>query len=619
MKKILTLIFLSLCAIDNFAQPTSPGRSTIDPAFEPFYHGVASGDPLSDRVILWTRITTTNASENVGWQIATDQAFSNIVNSGNVTTDASKDFTVKVDATGLQPNSWYYYRFSGQGKNSLIGRTRTAPTTGVNNLRFAVASCSNFPNGFFHVYRDIVNKNEVDAVLHLGDYIYEYKTTSAVPGDTTRNHYPDKEILTLADYRMRHSQYKLDDDLRDCHRQFPFITVWDDHETTNNSWKNGAENHTEGAEGIWNERKSFGRKAYFEWMPIREAAAGNDSTIYRNINFGNLADLIMVDTRLEGRDQQVPGTVVSINNATIQDTNRTLLGVTQRDWLNNQLKTSTATWKVVGNQVMVAPLILLGSSIANSDQWDGYPHDRKKVFDNILNNNVNDVIFLTGDIHTSWANDLPNDRSAYNATTGAGSVAVEFVCTSVTSGSGNLPVSASVIQQSNPYMKFIDLIKRGYVSLDLTQQKAQGDFIFVSDITVKPFTSTVAASWFVNKGERFLRQATAANGPRTGMPSLAANIINNIIAPKSNIISLMCYPNPFTKEVQMQYYLHKSEVVTATLFDAKGQKVFEKQLGETTNGLHEETFNLEKLGSGNYFLQLTSPNGKTTKELVKVQ
>jgi alkaline phosphatase D len=418
---------------------------------------------------------------------------------------------------------------------------------------------------------------------------------------------------------MRHSQYKLDDDLRDCHRQFPFITVWDDHETTNNSWKNGAENHTEGAEGIWNERKSFGRKAYFEWMPIREAAAGNDSTIYRNINFGNLADLIMVDTRLEGRDQQVPGTVVSINNATIQDTNRTLLGVTQRDWLNNQLKTSTATWKVVGNQVMVAPLILLGSSMANSDQWDGYPHDRKKVFDNILNNNVNDVIFLTGDIHTSWANDLPNDRSAYNATTGAGSVAVEFVCTSVTSGSGNLPVSASVIQQSNPYMKFIDLIKRGYVSLDLTQQKAQGDFVFVSDITVKPFTSTVAASWFVNKGERFLRQATAANGPRTGMPSLAANIINNIIAPKSNIISLMCYPNPFTKEVQMQYYLHKTERVTATMFDARGQKVFEKQLGETANGLHEETFNLEKLGSGNYFLQLTSPNGKTTKELVKVQ
>lgn len=613
-------LFFALLApcIYSIAQPNSPSRSILDPAYEPFYHGVASGDPLSDRVIIWTRITTANASESVSWQIATDLAFSNIVNSGTVNTDASKDFTVKVDATGLQANTWYYYRFNGQGKNSITGRTRTAPISGVTDLRFAVVSCSNVTSGYFHTYRDIVNRNDVDAVLHLGDYYYEYKSGSSVPGDTTRIHEPDKEILTLADYRMRHSQYKLDEDLRECHRQFTFITVWDDHETANNSWKDGAENHTPGTEGNWANRKSDSQKAYFEWMPIREKTPGNDSIIHRTIKFGDLADLIMVDTRIEGRDEQVPGTLVALTNATLQDTTRTLLGVTQRNWINSELKNSTATWKIIGNQVMVAPLVVFGTSIANSDQWDGYPQDRKLVFDNILNNNINNVVFLTGDIHTSWANDLPYNRSNYDVSTGAGSVAVEFVCTSVTSSSGNLPLSVSTIKQSNPYMKYIDLISRGYVLLDINQQRTQGDFVLVSDITVKNYTAQTSASWYVNNGERFLRQASGPLGSRTSIPSPVPNWPSGIGAAKNSIVSLMCYPNPFTKEIQIQYYLHEAENITAILYDAKGQKVMEKEISGNAIGLHEETLNLEKLSKGNYFLQLSSPKGKTTKEIVKL-
>lgn len=617
MKQTFLSLVFTIAAITIFAQPNSAGRSVLDPAYEPFYHGVASGDPLPDRVILWTRITTSALTENVTWQIATDVNFNNVVNSGAVTTDDTKDFTVKVDAAGLQANTWYYYRFNGQGKYSITGRTRTAPTTGVTNLRFAVLSCSNLPNGYFHAYRNIVDKNEVDAVLHLGDYIYEYKTNSAVPNDTTRKHEPDNEILTLADYRMRHSQYKLDADLRECHRQFPFICVWDDHETTNNSWKGGADNHTQGTEGNWYDRKGFGIKAYFEWMPLRPISPTNDSSIYRTLSFGNLADVIMVDTRLEGRDQQAPGILVQPTHPIIKDSTRSLFGAPQLTWFNDQLKNSTATWKIVGNQVMVAPLTI-NALIVNPDQWDGYPFDRKKVFDNILGNDIKNVVFLTGDIHTSWANDVPYDRSIYNPSTGAGSAAVEFVCTSVTSGS-EINVSAGIVQSANPHMKYIDLSKRGYVLLDITASRTQGDWIHVSDITKKSFTASVSASWAVNLGERFLRMAVSPIATRSGMPNLATapTSVGNII--KTDIVSLMCYPNPFTKEIQLQYYLFEGGNSIATVFDKRGRKVFEQALPGNTIGLHEANLQLEKLSKGNYIVQIVTPKGTIAKEIIKVQ
>ncbi len=619
MNRILSSFVFLFVFFTAFAQHADgPSRSFLNPAYEPFYHGVASGDPLPDRIILWTRITTQNASETVGWEISTDVSFSTIVNSGSVTTDATKDFTVKVDATGLQPNTWYYYRFSGQGKHSLVGRTKTAPVSGVENLRFAVVSCSQLPNGYFHAYRDIINKNEVDAVLHLGDYLYEYKDDSSIPGDTTRRTEPYAEIITLADYRMRHSQYKLDADLREVHRQFPFVTVWDSHETANDTWSGGAGNHTEGAEGTWQNRKTYSRKAYFEWMPIRETAPGNDTIIHRTLHYGNLADLIMIDTRVEGRDEQIPGQLISLTNPTLQDTTRTILGVSQRNWLNNQLNTSTAKWKIIGNQVMVAPLIVFGSSIANPDQWDGYPHDRQVVFDNILNNNVNNVVFLTGDIHTSWSNDLPYDRSTYNSSTGAGSVAVEFIATSVTSGSGSFPVSSSVVQNMNPHIKYVDFVKRGYLLLDLNQNRTQGDHIYVSDITLPEFTSQVGASWYTNENERFLRQASGAIPARTGMPALAPETATGIGTVKNNLVSLMCYPNPFVNTIQVQYYLYKAESVTAILFDLNGKKVFEQTLNGNSIGLHEDVLQINGVNSGNYVLHLKSQSGNAAVSLIKL-
>lgn len=621
MKRIITLLTLCVCFINAYTQSgghLSASRSGVDPALEPFYHGVASGDPLTDRVILWSRITTADANPTVNWQIATDLAFANIVTSGTYTTDASRDYTIKVDATGLQANTWYYYRFSYNGTNSLIGRTRTAPAGDVDSLRFAVLSCSNYTAGYFNAYRDIAIKNEVDAVLHLGDYFYEYGGgSSSIPGDSTRVHEPDYEIESLADYRMRHSQYKLDPDLRYVHQQYPFITVWDDHETTNNSWYGGAENH-DSTEGNWFARKSFANKAYFEWLPIREATPGNDSIIHRTIPFGDLLDFIMIDTRLEGREEQL-GFGISVTDPALADTSRTLLGASQLNWFKNELSNSTARWRIIGNQVMVAQLVAF-NLVLNGDQWDGYPAERKKVFDHILDNNIDNVVFLTGDIHTSWGNDIPYNTANYNAQTGAGSVATEFVCTSVTSGSGGGfgGFSPAAITNLNPYMKYIEFSKRGYVLLDVNKTRVQGDWIYMSTITDRNFTSTDAAQKENLTQERWLRNPAGPLGPRTGMPAPAPPVFATAIkAEKNNLVTIMCYPNPFTNEVKIQYYTFVPQPVTLKITDLTGSVVYQQTINHTETGLYNAQADVSALAAGTYNISLVQGNAVYTKTIIK--
>ncbi len=277
-------------------------------AAAPFYftHGVASGDPLSDRVILWTRLLPGNGHHSkvrCDWQVATDADFKQIVSSGSAATSAQQDYTVKVDATGLSPNSHYFYRFSGEGVVSSVGQTRTLPVGDVAEFRLGVASCSNYPQGYFNAYRDMAN-TALDLVLHLGDYIYEYAEGVYANATATdklgRNVEPSNEILSIEDYRMRYGLYRTDADLQAVHARHPFICVWDDHELCNDSWIEGAENHNE-AEGDFFARAKAARQAYHEWMPIRTAAAGDQAPIYRSFKLGNLADLIMLDTRQHGR------------------------------------------------------------------------------------------------------------------------------------------------------------------------------------------------------------------------------------------------------------------------------------------------------------------------------
>lgn len=290
--------------------------SSDDP-FSPkvsFDHGVASGDPLSDRVIIWTRITPqTTASEapeeyDVVWQIAKDPNFNSVVYEDIAKTSANRDFTVKVDVKGLQPDNHYYYRFNIENTISPVGRTRTLPIGNIESAKLAVVSCSNFGHGYFHVYEELANNDDLRAIIHLGDYIYEYEVSKysdpALVGDSRRL-LPEGELLVLDDYRQRYSLYRRDAALQHAHSQHPFICVWDDHELANDSWIDGAENH-QPDEGDWQQRKAFAIQAYREWLPIRDFQNNSDSAVtYRSFAIGNLADLIMLDTRIIGRDKPI--------------------------------------------------------------------------------------------------------------------------------------------------------------------------------------------------------------------------------------------------------------------------------------------------------------------------
>jgi len=281
---------------------------TAEAAAAHFSHGVASGDPLQDRVIIWTRVLPGGGQHrpvSVRWQVAEDAEFSSVVSQGETQTSQQQDYTVKVDAAGLKPKRHYYYRFLVEGLSSPIGRTLTLPQGAVDRFKMAVVSCSNYPQGYFNAYKHIA-QTDVDVVLHLGDYIYEYKEgayANDYARETLGRHVqPGHEIVALEDYRMRYGLYRSDADLQAVHARHPFICIWDDHELSNNTWQDGAENHSE-AEGDFYQRMHAARQAYHEWLPIRAGIDGAQSSIYRRFQVGDLADLIMLDTRLHGRDR----------------------------------------------------------------------------------------------------------------------------------------------------------------------------------------------------------------------------------------------------------------------------------------------------------------------------
>ncbi len=593
----------------NELNPNHYSRNSLEPALAPFYHGVASGDPLSDAVIIWTRITLNETDPvSVNWRMATDTLFANVVASGTANTDSTADWTVKVDVTGLNSGTWYYYDFEYDGIHSLIGRTRTAPTGGVDHLRFGVVSCQSYENGYYHAYRDMVNRNDIDCILHLGDYIYEYATGGLSAGIEGRTVEPETEIISLSDYRTRYSHYKLDPDLRDAHQQFPFICVWDDHETANNSYADGAENHTEGAEGIWDDRKAFGIQANTEWLPIRTPDMNNPERQYRDFSFGNLADLNMLDTRLYGRDEQGAG----------NDEDRNLLGFEQRHWLYDNLSASTAKWKLLGQQVMVAPLTAFGIVI-NNDQWDGYPAERDSLYDHITSNSIDNTVVLTGDIHTSWANDLPGAN--YDENTGAGSVGVEFVVTSVSTTSSPVNFGVNIIQAANPHMKFIDLSQKGYLILDLTQDRAQSDWFYVSDITEPSFTTTWGAGWFTDDGDNHLSEAT--NEAIAGVyPPLAPLFQPEGVGIEETVaepIIVSAYPNPFTEKFVVQFNQFEENDIKIELTDLTGKTVLTKDFGKKRSGLHYLEVAVPELSSGMYIFTLQSGNSTVNRRLTKVR
>jgi alkaline phosphatase D len=536
----------TMLALPALAEASQRGGTERGHNAASFTHGVASGDPRKNSVILWTRVTRRSAERDpiVLWFVATDAQMRRVVDGGVTRTDAHRDFTVKVEPKRLAPGQTYYYRFFSQGAWSPIGRTRTLPAGPVSHLRLAVVSCSNHAAGYFNAYRQIARRADLDAVVHLGDYLYEYGP--AVFG-STRTPDPPFEMVSLADYRRRHAQYKADADSQEVHRQHPMICIWDDHEITNDAWRDGAQNHTEGAEGAWPDRVNAGLKAYYEWMPVRVADRDDLRRNQRVFRFGDLMELVMLEERLQARSQQLPATIAvpGLGNGFVQagpftDPSRTLLGAEQEAWLGQRLRESTAQWKFVGQQVMFAHLKLVGAPLAsgggvfvNPDQWDGYQPARDRIYDIFKGDAqrpaVNNCVVLTGDIHSSWAADLTQDPNnpfvsagGYDAATGQGSRAVEFVTTSVSSPGLDDPTgsTAAFLRSVNPHFKYIDLNRRGYCLLDVKRERTVCEWWYVDTVASISHIETFGAAFEVQSGTNRLTPS-AQTAARPDAPALA--------------------------------------------------------------------------------------------------
>ena len=613
MKKVLLALFIGLSLIGN-TQEFAGVRQTVNPVLYPFFHGVASGDPLIDKVIIWTRISPREVDNSneiaVEWRMATDTGMTNVIASGITYTSAERDYTVKVDVGNLSSNSHYYYDFKSLDNFSVRGRTKTAPRAGeANQVRLGLVSCSNYEYGYFNGYRQLANGNDIDAVVHLGDYIYEYEVGGYSAGVEGRKHVPENETISLEDYRLRYSHYRLDDDLKFIHQQYPFIVVWDDHESANNSFKDGAENHTEGEEGAWMDRKNFAASAYMEWMPIRE---DNGLSIYRTIDFGDMARLVMLDTRIEGRDEQV-----ALGSLDVRATERSLLGTTQLEWMKTQLATSRAKWNILGQQVMFAPLKVAAIGI-NTDQWDGYEAERARVLDFVTENDINNFVVLTGDIHTSWANDIPTSI-LYEPILGTGSAGVEFVCTSITSpGLDELDPLADAIRTNNLHMQYIDLAQRGYMVLSLSNESVQGDWFYTA-VDTKVEKSTFGAGYFSKDGTNHLRKA---DGPAESIlvpaPFAPVNPVGGVTGLKENeILVFGIYPNPFDNEFVVQFYKPLKGSVELELINSQGQIIKKELTYEYSTGVNYLKVSCGDIAAGTYTLLLKEGGTVTATTVFK--
>ncbi|WP_051632988.1 alkaline phosphatase D family protein [Thermonema rossianum] len=649
-----------------------------DPALAPFYHGVASGDPLPDKVIIWTRVTPSGTVEadsiEVRWIMALDSACHNIVQSGLAYATASRDFTVKVDVDNLQPATTYYYYFQALGANSVVGRTRTAPSGTVHHLRFAVVSCSNFEAGFFNAYEAIARREDLDAVIHLGDYIYEYGQGTYGAGLETRRHQPAHEILTLADYRTRYSLYRLDPALRKAHQQHPFICVWDDHESANDAYKDGAENHNPG-EGSWEERKRISKQVYYEWMPVREQA---EHKLYRVLNYGDLADIFMIDTRLEGREIQIN----DVTSPELYNSARTLLGEAQKAWLKEGLKKSKAQWKMIGNQVIfselnlwwaAAPAIGTAEQIESSflDIWDGYPAERKELLHFIEQEKIHNLVWLTGDFHCAFAFDVPLRPAAYTASdslvsvlkqvpvpasggatydeqSGKGTLAIEFATPSITSANFDenltkltgdstqgaflakqleyqinrpLPASAGPLAgfNPNPHLKYVDLTRHGYLILDLKSQRVQADWFYVPTVLQPSIEEFFAASYYSDAGTSRLRRSESPSEPKSIQPPLAPSepLPYVLTASEQKIapVLLGLYPNPANILLLLNYAVLRPGEVNIEIWSMEGKLLFSlkkrHQAGNYTLSIDTASWQ-----EGGYILRLQQGNQRIDKRVI---
>lgn len=547
---------LRAIAASGLLAPTAYGAPlTLYPGEGRFLHGVASGDPGQHDVIVWTRVTPTgdagHADIPVDLEVAEDPAFS----SGRrllagLRAVAGRDHTLKHTLRGLNPGRDYYFRFHCRGATSDTGRTRTLPADSIESLRFAVASCALWSSGFFHAYEAIAGIDKLDAVIHLGDYIYEYGAAADdygmhIGAKIGRAPEPAHRLVTLSDYRVRHAQYKRDPSLQRAHACAPWITVWDDHELANDSWQSGDDTTDEPDSPAWNAKKVAALRAYYEWMPIREPLANDrQSAACRTFRFGDLAELIMVESRLTGRgpalnyerDLKWSGDTPDTEafNRILNTPQRQMLGHWQERWLRATLAQSVQAgvgWQVLGNQVLMARVaapsvksamepktweellqslsegsrkrVLRNESLSaydipsNLDAWDGYPAARTRVYDAIRETGAR-VVALAGDTHMAWANELRDDTGRR--------MAAEFATTSVTSPSygdylPQAPIGEAMAAR-NPEVIYNDPRSKGFLRIDLNREAVTAQYVVLSGVTARAFSARTSAIFSATRTDR---------------------------------------------------------------------------------------------------------------------
>ncbi|NEA17997.1 alkaline phosphatase D family protein [Streptomyces halstedii] len=479
---------------------------------DPFTLGVASGDPLPDAVLLWTRLAPRPFEADgglpaervrVGWEIAHDERFRRVVRRGSATAHPEFCHSVHVDVRGLAPDRVFHYRFRAGAWTSPTGRTRTAPAPGARNssLTLAAVSCQAYHDGYYTAYRHLAAE-DVDVVFHLGDYLYEYAVNSAggARGYTDRvlpDHF-DRETLTLDDYRMRYGLYKSDPDLRAAHAAHPFVVTWDDHETENNYAGDTPENDVPPEEFLL--RRAAAYRAYWENQPLRapQRPTGPDMRLYRRLHFGRLAQFDVLDTR-QYRSDQAYGDGWKVPGPESEDPARTMTGAAQERWLIDGWKQSRARWNLVPQQVTFAQRrdVPTDAYRLSMDCWDGYPASRQRIMDGAEAAGIENLMVLTGDVHVAYGFDLKKDFDDPASRT----VGTEIVATSVTSGKDGAarPANWDNLTRANPHLRFYDG-RRGYVLVGLDREKARADFRTVSAVTTPGAPVSTAGSFVTEAG-----------------------------------------------------------------------------------------------------------------------
>ena len=512
-----------------------------------FNHGVASGDPLTDRVILWTRVTPegTPKSVNVSLEVSLDKTFENLEFNEPLAALAKNDYTVKVDLEGLKANTRYYYRFKANDNPSPMGETKTLPEMDVKQVKFAVMSCANYPAGYFHAYAEAAKMQDLDAVLHLGDYIYEYgmggyATDKAAELGRMLPEDNQGELLSLTDYRKRYALYRTDTGLQALHAKTPFIAVWDDHEVCNDAYLDGAENHNDD-EGMFTDRKMAALKAYYEWMPIRPYVTGQAESLYRKFDFGGLVSLYMLDTRHEARVKPLDyqnyfdPTSGQLDTASFQadlvSPDQQLIGTQQLTWLTDNIKTSDAKWQVLGQQVLMTKMMLPAELLVamanpspaiaaqmtelaqlkaraqasdptlseqdkmrigftapyNLDAWDGYPVEREMLLQTAKTANKN-LVTIAGDTHNAWSGKLctvQGDVCGYEfATPSVSSPGLEHYLQLPESQASEF---AKVLELLVDDLEFANIHQRGFMTLTFTPDNVDSQWHFISNVQSQVF------------------------------------------------------------------------------------------------------------------------------------